>query len=134
MQAQQHGQRFEVEAAIDEQLGLGKLWRQVKLSPKLPGSIGEHRLGVLLVAMQLPCQVKHALQICLGAAAIFVILRQLTHGIADQVLSLDGLLSMRPVLRRVRLEVEAQGAVVIFLKPDLTQLTDIVAGDHLAGS
>ena len=126
--AQHHGQFVEVEAAVDEQLSLRELRRQIEFAPDVLAATGKHRFGPRAVALPVRGQVKDALQIGPGAAIAAVLLR-LAQGLADQVLGQDGLLAVRFVAGPGGLKIETDRAIrSTALK--FRQLTHIFAGDH----
>ena len=89
-----------MEAAIDEELSLCELRRQIEFSPDVPAAAGKHGFGPGLIALPIRGQVEDALQVSPGAAIAAILLR-LAQGLANQVLGQDRLLAVRFVLGRV---------------------------------
>src|ERR1700730_10924619 len=118
-----------MELAVDEELGSRQLRWQVKLTPEIAAAAGKHCPSTGLIAMQILRQFQDAIQI--GAcAAVLVALLGLAQSLANQVLGQNGFFAMGFVLRSAWFEIETEGPAFVTGGVELSQLTDLFAGNH----
>src|SRR5216683_1427356 len=99
-----------MEAAIDEKLSIGELWRQVEFTPDVAAAASKDNLGAGLIAVPSRGQIEDALQVGPGAAVAAVLLC-LVQSLPDQILGQDSILAVRLVPGPGRLKIEADSAV-----------------------
>jgi hypothetical protein len=128
--AQQSGQRFQLKARLEINLGGSEMRGQFELLPEILRGAGEDRPSPGM-AVQVRGQIEDAIEVGMKGS-VLADYRSTFQGLLNDIFGDDCLAAMGTILGRIGLKVKTQGARPFgFVRLKSRQLTDFVPGHHL---
>jgi hypothetical protein len=128
--AQQSGQRFQLKARLEINVGGSEMRGQFVLLPEILSGAGEDCLSPGMAA-KVCGQLEDAIEVGMKGS-VLAVSGSTFQGLLNDIFGDDCLVPMGTILGRIRLKVKTQGARPLgFVRLKSRQLTDFVSGHHL---